>query len=349
MATELVVPTAPKTLPVIDVSALVDKNSTYEQRLVTGKKIGDACRDFGFFYVSNHGVDKELLEGLFTLGKKFFQLPVSMKNQIHMKDNEHYRGYFMLGEELTSKKQDVKEGLYFGKELAQDAPEVKEKLPLHGPNLFPDEKLVPGLKHCVLKYMDVLEELGHNLMQGIGISLGLGENFFREKFTTTPHTPFRLFYYPSDPNGAAESRFGVGKHTDYGVLTILAQDEVGGLEVETKYGWIAAPPIPDTFVVNIGDCLEAWTNGYYKATPHRVLNRSTVDRMSAPFFFDPHFHCMVEPLTQFLAPGKEAHPTFHYGNHIVTKVENNFKDMKAGLSKSMYSVSENNNNKSSKL
>lgn len=285
-------------VPVIDIRPLIDNTANKNQ---VAEQIKIACCDTGFFYISNHGVSLNLQQKLYDLSKKFFALPEKSKMEIAMtKGGKAWRGYFPVGQELTSGKPDLKEGVYFGEELDQDHPLVKQGLPLHGANLFLEE--LPEFKKTVLEYMAVVTDIGHVLMKGISLSLGLGEDYFLQHFTKDPLILFRIFNYPYQKPVAAgwdsneENIWGVGEHTDYGVLTILLQDDCGGLEVKSKRGWIEAPPIPNTFVCNIGDMLEKMTRGLYKSTPHRVRNASGKDRLSFPLFFDPNFSSSVEPL-----------------------------------------------------
>jgi len=199
---------------------------------------------------------------------------------------------------------DLKEGLYFGEELGEDDPRVRAALPLHGPNLFPARP--PGLRDAVLEYMSAVTDVGHALLRGISLTLGLDERWFDEHLTASPTVLFRIFRYP--PTGAGTghvsqldvsqldvSRWSVGEHTDYGLLTILAQDASGGLEVHGRDGWIAVPPIAGSFVVNLGDMLERMTGGRYRSTPHRVRNTSASDRISFPLFLDPAWDAEVLP------------------------------------------------------
>ncbi len=130
-------------------------------------------------------------------------------------------------------------------------------------------------------------------MAGISLSLGLDKDYFRDRYTDDPLILFRIFNYP--PNVTSDS-WGVGEHTDYGLLTILKQDDSGGLQVKSKLGWIEAPPIPNAFVCNLGDMLDRLTGGLYRSTPHRVRNVSGRDRLSFPFFFDPNFNAELHPL-----------------------------------------------------
>jgi polar amino acid transport system ATP-binding protein len=248
-----------------------------------------------------------------------------------------WRGWFPLGDELTSGRPDWKEGLYLGAELPDDDPRVRAGWPLHGRNLFPAEPA--ALRETVLAYLDALTQLGHALMRGLALSLGLEADYFAEHGTQDPLVLLRIFNYPSRP-AASEVRWGVGEHTDYGLLTILRQDDVGGLEIKTSTGWIAAPPIAGSFVCNIGDMLERMTGGLYKSTPHRVvLNTSGRDRISLPFFFDPNFAARIQSVPRLAANANDDsasrwdHASVHtfegsYGDYLLGKVGKVFPDLK---------------------
>jgi len=246
-----------------------------------------------------------------------------------------WRGYFPVGAELTSGRPDVKEGLYFGAELGPDHPDVQARLPLHGANLFPDQW--PEFRSAVLAYMFALTNLGHVLMSAIAMSLGLEASYFADRYTKDPLILFRIFNYPAETN--PESSWGVGEHTDYGLLTILAQDDAGGLEVKSRSQWIAAPPIPNSFICNIGDMLERMTGGRYRSTPHRVRNRAGRDRLSLPFFFDPNFRAEIRPIAlpepEFVAADRSerwdqasAHEfSGRYGDYLLRKVSKVFPQL----------------------
>ena len=279
-------------VPLISVASLVESKGS---ALDTAAEIGAACREHGFFYVSDHGIPAELESRLERLSRDFFKRETAEKLEISMSQGGHaWRGYFPVGGELTSGKPDLKEGIYFGSELASTDPRVRAGLPLHGANLFPEEP--SELKAAVLEYIERMTELGHALMRGIALSLGLEEQFFSKNYTGDPLVLFRTFNYPAPASSEERGLWGVGEHTDYGLLTILKQDDCGGLEVKTRAGWISAPPIPGTFVCNIGDMLDRLTAGLYRSTPHRVRNTAGRDRVSFPFFFDPSFSAEVRPL-----------------------------------------------------
>jgi isopenicillin N synthase-like dioxygenase len=261
--------------------------------------IGQACRAHGFFYVIGHTVDEGLCRRLEALSHAFFALPESTKAQFAMaRGGRAWRGWFALGGELTSGRPDWKEGLYIGTELPADDPRVRAGLPLHGANLLPGDDLLPGFVSTIADYMAAVTALGHRVMAAIALSLELPADYFASRYTADPLVLFRIFQYPSRevPSGV-DARHGVGEHTDYGLLTLLRQDDVGGLQVHTRQGWIEAPPVAESFVCNIGDMLDRMTGGLYRSTPHRVaLNRSGRDRLSFPLFFDPAFDARIAPI-----------------------------------------------------
>ena len=277
-------------LPVIDVAPLFGRDSGARARAAA--EIGAACRDLGFFYATGHAIGEATMASLTTASRSFFALPEAEKVKIAMaRGGRAWRGFFPVGGELTSGKPDIKEGVYFGEELGPRDPRVTAGLPLHGPNLFPDA--VPELKPAVMTFMREAERSAHAIMEGIAASLGLDAQYFRRAYTAQPTMLFRVFHYPAS---APDQGWGVGEHTDYGLLTLLAQDDIGGLAVKTPHGWIEAPPIHGALVCNIGDMLDRLTSGAYRSTPHRVLNASGRSRLSFPFFFDPGFDARIVPL-----------------------------------------------------
>jgi isopenicillin N synthase-like dioxygenase len=323
-------------VPVIDVAPLVTHTA---ERGRTAEQIGSACRESGFFYVVNHGVDEALCQRLEVLSREFFAQSESQKMQIAMaRGGRAWRGYFPVGRELTSGKPDRKEGLYFGAELPLDHPAVQAGTPLHGPNLFPG---IPGFRETVLRYLDALTALGHALMSGISLGLGLDEHYFKQRYYRDPLILFRIFNYPqSSARQSGETAWGVGEHTDYGLLTILRQDDTGGLQVKSRSRWIDAPPIPGSFICNIGDMLERLTRGIYRSTPHRVINTSPRDRLSFPFFFDPGFDARMLPVEGLSSDGladdsaeRWDHASVHefsgtYGDYLLNKVSKVFPELR---------------------
>jgi len=310
-----------QSLPIVDVS----------DPARAANAIGAACRDLGFFYATHHRISAQTLAALDTASRRFFALSEERKMQIAMaRGGRAWRGYFPVGGELTSGKPDLKQGLYFGEELDEHDPRVVEGLPLHGRNLFPAD--VPELRPAVLRFMDEATRAAHAIMEGVALSLGLDAQYFRRTYTARPTLLFRVFEYPASEG----EDWGVGEHTDYGLLTLLAQDDNGGLQVKTPNGWIEAPPIPGTIVCNIGDMLDRLTGGLYKSTPHRVRNVSGRSRLSFPFFFDPAFDAEIVPLPCSAARDDSSErwdrANVHdfsgpYGDYLLSKVSKVFPEL----------------------
>ena len=283
--------------------------------------------------MTGHQVPADLLARLAAASEEFFGLPLEDKLEISMeRGGRAWRGFFPVGAELTSGRPDLKEGLYFGAELSGDDPRVRARVPLHGSNLFPRQ--VPELRPLVLSYLDSLTRLGQAVLRGVALSLGLEAGYFAAGYTADPTILFRIFHYPpSSPRGG----WGVGEHTDYGLLTLLAQDDNGGLQIATPEGWVDAPPIGGTLVCNIGDMLDRLTGGWYRSTPHRVRNLSGRDRLSFPFFLDPGFTAEVPPLPDRAAAGEVGRLrwdgqdlrafTGSYGDYLLGKVSKVFPQL----------------------
>lgn len=282
----------PGSLPVIDISALLADGDAAAQA-VAAAAIATACRDCGFFYVAGHGIDPALHARLEAESRTFFARPEADKALIAMAHGGRaWRGWFPLGGELTSGRPDRKEGLYFGSELPATHPRVAAGWPLHGANLWPQDQ--PALRETVLATIAATARAAEAVLAGVALSLGLERDWFARHYTADPTVLFRVFRYP--PAVAGSDDWGVGEHTDYGLLTLLAQDDNAGLQVRTRAGWIDAPPVPGTLVCNIGDMLDRLTGGAYRSTPHRVRNASGRERLSFPLFFDPDMAATVTPL-----------------------------------------------------
>ncbi len=286
--------TMAQTLPIIDISPL-RFDPTSSEALATIEALDAACQRWGFFAITGHGVDAGAYARLDAVARRFFAQAEEHKAAIAMaRGGRAWRGWFPLGGELTSGIPDAKEGLYLGEELDGSDPRVQRGLPLHGPNLFPQEPA--DLRGAVLAHLEAMTSLGHLLMAALGCGLGLGPTWFDEHLTASPTTLFRIFRYP--PVEVGTPGWGVGEHTDYGLLTILGQDGTAGLQVRSPEGeWIDVPSDPEVFICNLGDMLERMTAGRYRSTPHRVANHhlGAPDRLSFPFFFDPGWDAIVRP------------------------------------------------------
>jgi isopenicillin N synthase-like dioxygenase len=318
-------------VPVIDMSPLFGRDDP--TRRDTAAQIADACEDDGFFQVIGHEVSPRTIATLAFQASAFFALPASEKVRIGMeRGGVAWRGWFPLGGELTSGRPDDKEGIYFGEGLPPDDPRVRAGWPLHGANLWP--AAVPGLRPAVEAYMTACARTAGALMQGVSLALGLEADHFARAYLARPTLLFRIFRYPPTPPGG----WGVGQHTDYGLLTLLAQDDVGGLEVKSRSGWVAAPPIRGALVCNIGDMLERLTGGRFVSTPHRVVNRAARERLSFPFFYDPDFAAQMTAVPA-AARRRDSGPRWDgadvhayegaYGDYLLAKVGRVFPELKA--------------------
>ncbi len=327
-------------LPVVDVGSLVDPSSSHDDRLEVGQELDAACRTCGFLLVTGHGVDRALRDDLERLSREFFALPEEEKARIAMsRAGSAWRGWFPVGGELTSGEPDRKEGVYFGTELPADDPRVMAGTPPHGANLFPERPA--ALRDVVLRWIDEVAALGAALLRGLALGLGLDEHWFARTLTADPTILFRAFHYPPGDGGS----WGVGEHTDYGLITLLAQDHHGGLQVRSQGEWIDVPADPYVFVVNIGDMLDRMTRGRYRSDPHRVRNLSGQDRVSFPLFVDPSWDAQVAALPDSVfagrAPDDDAGSRWDgasvhawegpYGAYLTAKVARVFPDLFAGL------------------
>jgi isopenicillin N synthase-like dioxygenase len=316
-------------IPLLDVSPLLDPHADAADCAQVGKAIDAACRDTGFFLVTGHGIDRGLRDDLERLSREFFALPDDVKADIAMaKGGIAWRGWFPVGGELTSGQPDRKEGVYFGTELPPS------NIPLHGPNLFPNDPA--GLAPVVLQWIEQVTAVGQAVLSGIALGLGLDRGWFHKHLTADPTVLFRVFHYPP---GDTES-WGVGEHTDYGLITLLAQDSHGGLQVRRGDTWLDVPADRYVFVVNIGDMLERMTRGGYRSNPHRVRNLSGADRLSFPLFVDPSWDARVTPLPDSAHvtedPERWDGQSVHawegvYGDYLTAKVAKVFPGLAAAL------------------
>jgi len=252
-------------LPLVDVSPL--RGGDAAARRLVGQQLRAACRGHGFFYIEGHGVAPALIEAVLAWSAAFFALPEADKRALDKALSRCNRGYEPLrGQTLEAgAPPDLKEGYYIGVELSEDDPRVRAGKFNHGPNRWPDG--LPGFRPTMERYFDAMLDLGGALMRGLALSLELPEDHF-EPFLDGPIATLRLLHYPPQPARREPGEKGCGEHTDFGSLTLLLQDDAGGLQVRDAAhgGWIDAPPLPGSYVVNIGDLIARWTNGRYQST-----------------------------------------------------------------------------------
>lgn len=278
------------------------------------KDLGQACRDTGFFLISGHGIPDDLIEDVFAKGDAFFALPTSEKSKIDIRNNPYNRGWACQGSEAldeTSGLMDRKEAFNIGFDLSPDDPRVLAGEPFRGVNTWPE---VPGFRDTMLSYYTAVLDLSVALHRAFEMDLDLPEGYFPPHFTE-PMAILRILSYPAAPDGDG---IGAGAHTDYGSVTLLMTDGVGGLQVKPRGGdWIDVPHVPGAYVVNIGDCLMRWSNDIYVSTPHRVLPPKQA-RRSIAFFLDPNPDSVIAALP---GTGAAKYPTVSGADYLRSRLD----------------------------
>ncbi|MFD2645926.1 isopenicillin N synthase family dioxygenase [Pseudomonas japonica] len=279
---------AASSIPVIDVSALREGREIPKALVM---EIDKACREIGFFTIINHGIDAAVIDEVLAQTRAFFDLPQDLKDSVEIHKSPYMRGYFNQGADKSDGiLGDVKEGFDMASDLSRDDPYVQAGLPFYGPNAWPEFQ--PSFKPVMLDYHAQALALGQNLLKVFALALEMPEDYFHDKFVK-PMAQLRVLRYPPTPHREGQA-IGAGEHTDFGWITMIAQDGAGGLEVKNAAGeWIAVTPIESALVVNVGDLMSLWTNDRYTATIHRVLNNGNQVRYSAAFFMDPDYKAKV--------------------------------------------------------
>ncbi|MER7759260.1 2-oxoglutarate and iron-dependent oxygenase domain-containing protein [Streptomyces sp. NPDC097619] len=291
-ATPSPAPTTPApspALPVLDLSRADDPAQVADFR----RELHAAARDTGFLHLTGHGITPAETARILDLTRRFFELPEADRVALSNLNSPHFRGYTRIGHELTGGASDWRDQLDVGAE--RPAPELGPEDPaflwLEGPNQWP--AALPELEPVVLEWQRRLAEVAHRLLRELLASIGAPQDFFDAAFADRPHLHTKLIRYPgSAPSGADQ---GVGAHKDYGFLTLLLQDAVGGLQVVKDGGFVDVPPLEGAFVVNLGELLEIATEGYLVATDHRVVSPpGATERFSVPFFYNPRLDAVIE-------------------------------------------------------
>ncbi len=306
-------------IPKIDISEIEEKE--FSRTLL--QDFFSAYNKYGFGYIINHGIEKTLIEQLFQVSKQFHAQPLSEKMRVALDHN--HRGYIAINTstDVNSKLADVKkpnqsESFMMMREDKSELPDVY----LSGPNQWPK---LENFKEVLEKYTFNMTKLGRNLMRLALLSSGVKDLSVMQSLDT-PTIWLRLLHYPPISKNSPSDLYGSAPHTDFGCLTILAQDEIGGLQVQTREGeWIDVPKLEGSFVVNVGDMLSRYTNGLLRSTPHRVINKSGKERFSCPFFFDPHTNAVVQPLK---GTGKPKFSPINFGEFLREELEASYEKHK---------------------
>lgn len=281
----------------IDISPLFGDDADAIEATATA--IREASATLGFFYVSGHGIDEELISSTFAGSKRFFDLPVERKLEVSILNHEKMRGYTGLLDENTDPDNDgdLHEAFDLAQDFGADSLEVAADIYGWATNQWPT---LDGFRDQILAYYEAIVGLASVLYRGFALSLGLDEAFF-EPMLDRPVGELRLLKYPPQPTTGHEADakkvLGIGAHSDYDVFTILATDDVPALEIMSPTGdWIAAPPVNGSFLVNCGDLLQRWTNDLYRSAMHRVINNNDRDRYALVLFSNVNPYTIVEVL-----------------------------------------------------
>ncbi|KAG9037980.1 hypothetical protein FRB95_003373 [Tulasnella sp. JGI-2019a] len=285
-------------VPIIDLADAWSSN--LDARRNVALQVRKACKDVGFFYVSNHRIPETSVEKAIDQAKRFFDEPLEHKMQIDIHKAANFKGYCaLLGENADPENRgDMHEAFNIGPENPDDTGVMR------GANQWPID--LPEFKAPVLELYNSLVDLGKVMFHIFALSLDLPEGFFDDK-TKNAAAVMRLLHYPPQTGIVDDRVVGIGAHTDYECFTILWQDDVPALQVlNTASQWIDAKPIPGTLVINIGDQFARWTNDVFKSTRHCVINRSGVRRYSVPLFFGTDYDVRLEALPTCVTPQRPA-------------------------------------------
>jgi isopenicillin N synthase-like dioxygenase len=318
----MTVPTARESvdrIPVIDFDPFLNGGAAGRQDVA--RQIAHACETIGFFYLKNHGVPQSKIDAVFAAARAFFALPKSVLMREGMVCSAtNSKGYAPLGSRryAGTGAADLMEAFKMQLELPPDDPDIVAGNRVHQRNRWPEGEA--EFRATLLDYFDQVTRLSHALLRAFAWVLELEPEYFLRCFRK-PLTQLSLIHYPEQPPSAPEDEFGVRPHVDATAVTILAQDQVGGLQVKgVGDTWIDARPIPDTYVVNIGDVMARWTNDRFCSTFHRVFNRTGRDRYSVPFFVSPDFDTLVQRVPTRLKDGEEPkYPPITMGEFLARK------------------------------
>ena len=314
-------------IPVIDFAPMFD--GTLEARQAVGDAVRKACTEVGFFYAKNHRVDPRIIDAAFAAAHRFFDFPLAEKLKVDIKTSPNLRGYTsLLGENTDpTARGDMHEGFDIALDLPPDDPDVMAGVFGYGPNQWPEN--LPGFREALTAYHGALRNFGHRIFRAFALALEIDEYFF-EPLITKPMPQMRVLYYPSQDGPVDDRQIGIGAHSDYECFTMLCTDEVPALQVLNSAGqWIMAPPIPGCFILNVGDLMARWTNGYFASTIHRAINRSGRKRYSIPFFFGTNSKALVEVFPTCQGPGRPAqYPPITTGDYVKSRFDDTYAHRK---------------------
>ena len=298
-------------IPVIDAGPLLSATDAGVREVAAAMRA--AAEGVGFFYIRNHGIPDAVLDAADAAARTFFVLPLERKMRVRI--NDRHRGFLRVGaaKMYGTARADLKESFVWGLDIDDAAAGNR----LIGPNRWPDD--MPALRAALVPFFAAGQACGERLFRAFAASLDVPLDYFT-RAVDKPVSRASIIYYPPQAPDAGAEQFGVAPHTDYGCMTLLHQDTVGGLQVRGRGGdWLTAHPIPGTLVVNVGDLLARWTNDRFVSTPHRVVNSAGVVRHSMAVFVDPNFEADVVPVCY--AGERPHYDAVRCGDYIVSLLD----------------------------
>ena len=303
-------------IPIIDIAELIDGSNP----MAVARNLHNANKNLGFIYIKNHGIPQTVINSVRKDGFRFFKSHEKKKMEVRISDK--HRGWLGYGGAKMgdNAKTDLKESFVWGYQNKDGVSNTDH--PLRGANLWPS--FLPSLQTSAMDFFEKGDQLARFLLKGFALGLELKENFFI-KNSSMPLSRASLVYYPNQPVNLGKNQFGVSSHTDFGLLTILCQDMVGGLQIQDLDGqWFHAPPIQGTIIVNVADLLSRWTGGEYKSTPHRVVNQSGKERLSLVLAFDPNPETVVNAKDIFGQNYKSDQEPITCGDYLIWRFSKAF-------------------------
>ena len=325
-----------ETIPVVDFAAYTE-GAGLAARTAVARALRAACLNTGFFYLANHGIPASEFDTAHAWGLKFFELPRAVKATLDKSTNPARQGWMPVGgtnpDANPDQEADQKETFVLPRDYLPG--EARGANPAVGHGNWPDPALMPGFREFITAHIMKRVAVGHRLCRALALSLDLPEDFLDEAHRY-PATSLTYNYYPAlDPDAVGRTQWGISPHTDYGSVTLLSQDALGGLEVrDAQDRWIDVPPIPGAFVVNLGDLFSRWTNGIYRSSLHRASNFNPGGgaRISLPLFFNPQWNARVECMPTCQGPGNPPkYEPVEAGPYIRALLEQSYRTGRPGV------------------
>lgn len=310
-------------LPIVDLASFSAGNET--ARAATGAAAVRACETSGFFYVTGHGIDEACFAEAKAAALKFFRGPQQIKSEVHITTVKHHRGYvgnFDVAPD-TSKGGDIREAFKVALDLPLDDPDYLAGITLYGPNIWPQQ--IPEFEQKIYLVYQRFQQLAETIFSLFASGLNLPADYFKPMIEK-PASVMNVNYYPASGADSEGEASGIGAHSDYEAFAMLWQDGVGGLQIESLAGeWEAVAPLQNALVINIGDLMSHWTNDRFRATRHRVINRSGKERVSFACFGNTNYHALIECIPSCCDEENPArYPPVKSGDYLMSAIKRTY-------------------------